>query len=129
MQYRKFTLNIPGVKWTNCSTRYNTQEIRIKTRKKSLFLINVADTTYGDSGSCLYCCDFRIFWKTPTTVTRGNSVGAIPWCDSVIFTELPRYRDKCYREGLFREKGIAPWGFSVIFDIQVHLYLFYEKVI
>ena len=37
-------------------------------------------------------------------VTRGNSVGAISWGNYVIFTELPRYRDKCYRKGLFREK-------------------------
>ena len=45
------------------------------------------------------------------SVSRGKSVGAIPWGNSVIFTELPRYRDKCYINELLRVKCFRKWPF------------------
>ena len=56
----------------------------------------------------------RRAWNLLYKVVRDNSVGAIPWGNSVIFTDLPLYRDKCLRkklsskkfyiEGLFKER-------------------------
>ena len=66
-------------------------------------------------------------------VSRGNSVGAIPWGNTVIFTELsrlpelPRYRDKCYINGILANKCYRKGLFRDFRRSSPFIY-FYAKV-
>ena len=57
------------------------------------------------------------FWVSIYGI-RANSVGAITWGNSLIFTELPCYHDKCYINALLRDKCYTKRLFSDKFYIK-----------